>query len=90
VIGVPELKYLKLFAEVVEFFKDNELYRIAIQFYNKFGQYSPPKWIADFKAMQTNVYNIEGYYAMIRISFTSNFYTWLISDNNFLYEPESL
>lgn len=34
----------------VKVFKDNEIYRIGIQFYNKLGQYTEVKWIADFKS----------------------------------------
>ncbi len=30
------------------FFKDDEIYRIGIQFYNKYGIISLPKWISDF------------------------------------------
>lgn len=45
-----DLKYLR-------FFKDNEIYRIGIQFYNKFGQKTEVKWIADFKAPNGNLEN---------------------------------
>lgn len=51
------LKYLK-------FFKDNEIYRLAIIFYNRFGQVSAPKWIADFIAP---VGNLEGNYNTLKI-----------------------
>jgi len=34
-------------------FKRNEIYRMGIIFYNQYGQYSPVKWIADFKTPTT-------------------------------------
>lgn len=43
-----DLKYLR-------FFKDNEIYRIGIEFYNKLGQKTDVKWIADFKAPEGNM-----------------------------------
>lgn len=43
-----DLKYLK-------FFKDNEIYRIGIIFYNKLGQQTDVKWIADFKSLNANL-----------------------------------
>lgn len=49
-----DLKYAK-------FFKNDEIYRIGIQFYNKLGQTTDVKWIADFKARNNNLigsYNI--------------------------------
>lgn len=45
-----DLKYLR-------FFKDDEIYRIGIQFYNKYGQKTEVKWIADFKAPKGNLGN---------------------------------
>ena len=42
------LKYLR-------FFKDNEVYRLGIIFYNKFGQASDPIWIADLVAPEGNL-----------------------------------
>lgn len=43
-----DLKYLR-------FFKDNEIYRIGVEFYNKLGQKTEAKWIADFKAPEGNL-----------------------------------
>lgn len=51
------LKYL-------QFFKDNELYRIGIQFYNSLGQTSFPSWIADFR---TPSGNLEGNYNTLKV-----------------------
>lgn len=56
------------------FLKDDELYRIGIQFYNNLGQISPPKWIADFRAPEGN---LEGNYNTLKVTLTSAFYTWL-------------
>lgn len=70
-----------------KFFKDREIYRLGIQFYNKKAQISLPKWITDFK---TNVLGIEsnlnGYYANLKIKFNSDFYVWLNTSSNFLDE----
>ncbi len=51
------IKYLK-------FLKDDEIYRIGIQFYNKLGQISDVKWIADFK---TPIGNLEGKYNTLKV-----------------------
>lgn len=70
-----------------KFLKDNEIYRLAIQFYNNYGQESLPKWIADFKTIVSgNQSNLNGYYASIKIILKPLFYTWLNDDNNFLDE----
>lgn len=70
-----------------KFLKDNEIYRLAIQFYNVYGQTSLPKWIADFKTIvESNQSNLNGYYASIEITLKPLFYTWLNNPNNFLDE----
>jgi len=70
-----------------KFLKDNEIYRLAIQFYNKYGQTTVPKWIADFKTIViNNQSNLNGYYASIEVTFKALFYTWLNDNNNFLDE----
>lgn len=46
------------------FFKDGEIYRIAIQFYNNLGQKSQPFWIADFKTPNGN---LDGYYNTLSV-----------------------
>ena len=70
-----------------KFFKDNELYRIAIQFYNKFGHTSQPKWIADFiyvldKSQSPG--NLGGEYSCLEVTLKPEFYVWLNNNNNFL------
>lgn len=53
-----DLKYLR-------FFKDDEIYRIGIEFYNKLGQKTEVKWIADFKARKGN---LEGNYNTLKVT----------------------
>jgi len=70
-----------------KFLKDNEVYRLAIQFYNKYGQNSLPKWIADFKNIVLNSQsNLNGYYASLEITLKPLFYVWLNDQSNFLDE----
>lgn len=57
-----------------KFFKDNEIYRIGIVFYNSIGQSSEAKWIADFKAPEGN---LEGQYNTLEVSFTAAFYAFI-------------
>lgn len=81
-----EGKYLKysIVQKTVEdpedkkYFKDNEIYRLGIQFYNILGQTSLPKWIADFKAPQGN---LEGNYNTLNVELKPEFYTWLNAYN---------
>lgn len=69
------------------FFKDNELYRIAIQFYNKYGIKSTPNWIADFVVTSdNNDCNLNGNYAGINIYLKNEFFIWLNDSSNFLDE----
>jgi len=69
----------------LKFFKDNEIYRAGIQFYNQYGQNSLPKWIADFKiSVIGNESNLNFFYSGFKIEFKADFYTWLNDDNNFL------
>lgn len=70
-----------------KFLKDNEIYRLAIQFYNKYGQNSLPKWIADFKNITLgNQNNLNGFYSSVEITLKPEFYIWLNNNNNFLDE----
>ena len=64
------------------FFKDEEVYRAGVQFYNKYGNISLPKWIADFKAPNGN---LKGLYNTLRVEFTPEFYIWL-NTNPFISE----
>jgi len=66
-----------------KFFKDDELYRLGIQFYNRYGNISLPKWIADFKAPSGN---LKGLYNTLRVELTPDFYIWLntnVFDNDY-------
>ena len=76
-----EGKYLKyeltkssIFNENNKYFKDDEIYRLGIVFYNKYGQKSLPKWIADFKAPDGN---LNGSYNTLNVTLKSDFFTWL-------------
>lgn len=57
-----------------EFFKDNEIYRIGVHFYNKLGQLTPVKWICDFRAPQGNLL---GNYNTLKVELKPEFYQWL-------------
>ncbi len=70
----------------LKFFKDRELYRVGIQFYNTYGQTSLPKWIADFIVTDINGSNLERKYAGIKINLKPLFYVWLNTQSNFLDE----
>ncbi len=70
----------------LKFFKDRELYRIGIQFYNSYGQTTLPNWIADFIVNTENGANLEGKYAGVKITLKPLFYTWLNTSFNFLDE----
>lgn len=59
-----------------KYFKDNEIYRIGIIFYNVFGQTTLPMWISDFKAPQSN---LEGRPNILKVVLKPAFYTWLYS-----------
>lgn len=56
------------------YFKDEELYRLGIQFYNKYGQISFPSWIADFKAPSGNLENNPN---ALRVELKPEFFVWL-------------
>jgi hypothetical protein len=47
----------KALADPRNVLKSNEVYRLGIEFYNKRGQCTEPKWIADIKAPQGNLNN---------------------------------
>jgi len=61
-----------------KFFKDGEVYRIAIQFYNKYGEVTTPKWIADFVTQQVGNGNLSGYYGTIQVELLPAFTAWTL------------
>ena len=63
-----------------KYFKDNEIYRLGIQFYNIFGQVTTPNWIADFKAPEGN---LEEMFNKLKVTLKNDFYVWLNNSNNF-------
>ena len=68
-----------------KFFKDREIYRLGIQFYNKKAQISLPKWISDIKInVNGENTNLNGFYATIKLKFNSDFFVWLNTNSNFL------
>jgi hypothetical protein len=85
-----EGKYLKYqltksteFNENNRYFKDGEIYRLGIEFFNSYGQISLPLWIADFKALDGN---LEGQYNTLSVTLKSEFFTWLnttVFDNKY-------
>jgi len=66
-----------------KYFKDDEIYRLGIVFYNKYGQKSLPKWIADFRSNSGNLKNL---YNTLKIDFKSEFLVWLNTSSNFQTE----
>ena len=77
-----ELTKSTVFNQDNKYFKDDEIYRLGIVFYNKYGQKSPPKWIADFKASDGN---LNGHYNTLKVTLKPSFFTWL-NNTNFLTE----
>ena len=68
-----------------KFLKDREIYRIGIQFYNKKGQISLPKWITDLRVNTSGTNNnLNGKLAAIKITLNAEFFVWLNNSNNFL------
>lgn len=65
---------LSISATQGRFFKDNEIYRIGVVFWNSIGQASEVKWIADFKAPEGN---LEGQFNTLRVEFTNAFYAYI-------------
>lgn len=57
-----------------KYFKDNEIYRLGIIFFNKYGKSSNPIWVADFKAGEGNLL---GYYNILKFKLNQNFFNWL-------------
>lgn len=84
IIGVEQDEVTKTQSEG-KFFKDREIYRLGIQFYNKKAQISLPKWITDFKVNVTGEdCNLNGFYATLKIRFNPDFFLWLNTSSNFL------
>lgn len=62
------------------YFKDSEIYRLGIQFYNKYGQITAPYWISDFKSREGN---LEGMFNTLKFELKPDFYVWLNDSSNF-------
>jgi len=63
-----------------KYFKDEEIYRLGIIFFNKYGQKSLPKWIADFKSP---IGNLKNSYNTLKVEFKNEFLIWLNTSSNF-------
>ena len=63
----------------IKLLKDDEIYRIGIKFYNKLGQQTDVKWIADFKAPSGN---LEGKYNVIKVELKQSEFNTYISSLN--------
>ena len=72
-------------AKNYKFFKDREIYRIGIKFYNRRGQATEAKWIMDLKAPEGN---LEGNYNRLKVSLTNEFTNWLNNSSNFESEDD--
>jgi hypothetical protein len=75
-----ELTQSTVYDKNATYFKDQEIYRTAIQFYNKYGQKTTPYWIADFRSLDGN---LEGNYNTFKITLKPEFYIWLNNSSNF-------
>jgi hypothetical protein len=64
------------------YFKDNEIYRLGVEFFNVYGQVSLPKWVADFKAPSGN---LNGNFNILKVELKPDFFTWLNNSSNFEY-----
>ena len=58
------------------FFKDDEIYRLGVQFYDKFTNKTKPRWIADFKSRNGN---LTGLFNTLKIELQPEFFVWLNS-----------
>lgn len=74
-----ELTQSNVFNKDNKYFKDEEIYRIGIEFFNAYGQISQPKWIADIKSRDGN---LSGNYNTFKITLKPSFFSWL-STNTF-------
>ena len=77
-----EQSYSTVFNDRNKYFKDDEIYRLGIIFYNNYGQSTLPNWIADFKSRNGN---LEGKYNTLKVTLKNEFFTWL---DNQVFESE--
>lgn len=62
------------------YFKDEEIYRLGIHFYNAYGEITVPYWMADFKALNGN---LEGKFNTLQVTLKPDFFVWLNTSSNF-------
>lgn len=65
-------------AKELQFFKDEEIYRLGIIFFNRRGQETPPSWMMDIVAPKGN---LEGDYSQLKVSTKPALYTHIDSLN---------
>jgi hypothetical protein len=75
-----ELHQTTVYSADARYFKDDEIYRLGIEFVNGFGQYSLPSWVADFKAREGN---LRGFYNALIFTLKPEFFVWLNDASNF-------
>lgn len=73
-----ELTQSTVFNSDAKYFKDEEIYRIGIEFFNSYGQNSLPIWIADFKTQKGN---LSGLYNTLQVELKGDFFIWLNTFN---------
>ena len=71
--------------EANQYFKDSEVYRLGIEFFNRLGQKSFPKWTADYRMPEGN---LEGNYNTLKVTLKPEFYIWLNTSSNFETEND--
>jgi hypothetical protein len=69
-----ELAQTTIYDVDARYYKDEEIYRLGIEFYNAYGQNTLPRWIADFK---TKTGNLEGNYNILKFTLKPEFFIWL-------------
>jgi hypothetical protein len=63
-----------------KYFKDNEIYRLGIEFYNKYGQTTLPMWVADFRSPEGNLVNN---FNSLEVELKPDFFVWLNTPSSF-------
>lgn len=75
-----ELVQTTAYSPEARYFKDEEIYRLGIEFINGFGQYSLPRWMSDFKVREGN---LRGFYNILSVTLKPEFFVWLNTSSNF-------
>ena len=70
--------------EKYKYFKDDEIYRIGIELYNRLGQTTLPYWISDFKAPISN-WASGNFRTILKVKLKQEFYDFI---NNYNFESD--